>query len=78
MKQCGGSALDVGQCDSSLFIPVTVTEMSPSGALPDVFWPRVMWSFAKKKRGVRVLVLQPKSSASANSAILAFDVVPGS
>ena len=45
MKQCGGSPLDVGQCDRSLFIPVTVTEMSPLGALVDVFWPRAVWSF---------------------------------
>jgi len=71
IKQCGGGATDIGHCCNALFIPVTVTEMSPSGALPDVFWPRVMWSFTLKKRGIRIPVLQPKSSASANSAILA-------
>jgi hypothetical protein len=46
MKQCGGSALDVRQCDCSVFMPVTVTEMSRLGTLGDVLWPSAMWSFA--------------------------------
>jgi hypothetical protein len=74
MKQCGGCAPDVGQSDCSLFMQVTVTEMSRLGALPDVFWPRPVCSFTYKKRGIRILALQPKSSASANSATLAYGV----
>ena len=45
MKQRGGSPTDVGHWRKALWIPVTVTEMSPSGTLVDVFWPRAMWSF---------------------------------
>jgi hypothetical protein len=37
MKQRGGSPTDVGHWRKALFIPVTVTEMSPSGTLGDVF-----------------------------------------
>jgi hypothetical protein len=45
MQQCGGGPMDVGHRHNALFILVTVTEMSASGTLADVSWPRAMWSF---------------------------------
>jgi hypothetical protein len=46
VKQCGSSPTDVGHCRSPLFIPVTVTEMSASRTLADVFLPLARLSLA--------------------------------
>jgi hypothetical protein len=45
MKQRGRGAMDIVHRHNPIFIPVTVTEMSRLGALPDVFWPRALSSF---------------------------------
>ncbi|MBW1832597.1 MAG: hypothetical protein GQ551_10550 [Myxococcales bacterium] len=44
MKQCCGSPVDIVHRHNALFIPVTVTEMSVSVALADLFWPQAMWN----------------------------------
>ena len=71
MKQCCGSPVDIVHRHSPLFILVTVTEMSVQVALADLFWPQAMWNIFWKKPRDRDQALRPKSSASANSAILA-------
>jgi hypothetical protein len=44
MKQRCGSPVDIVHRHNALFIPVTVTEMSVSVALADLFWPQAMWN----------------------------------
>jgi hypothetical protein len=75
MKQCGGGPADVVHRHNGLFVSVTVTEMSALVAVADLSWRQTMSNISYKKRRVRVLALEPKSSASANSAILACVVI---
>ncbi|MBW2222692.1 MAG: hypothetical protein JRF54_00465 [Deltaproteobacteria bacterium] len=49
--------------------------MSALVAVADLSWRQTMSNISYKKRRVRVLALEPKPSASANSAILACVVI---